>query len=68
MLAPRKFIWFKDDESRRLVIPIGGYAAYQLSSNLNIYWFENEEYMQQAQGFIHCENIDGYLIGWVDES
>ncbi len=29
-----------------------------------IYWFEKEEYMENAAKYLHCEELDGYYIGW----
>lgn len=31
-----------------------------------IYWFANEEYMEQASQYLHTEVIDGFCIGWVE--
>lgn len=29
-----------------------------------LYWFENDDYYDTASNYIHCEIIDGYLVGW----
>ena len=31
-----------------------------------LYWFENDEYYENAKSHIHCEVIDGYRVGWVE--
>lgn len=32
-----------------------------------LYWFKDNESMDKAKAYLHCEVIDGYCIGWVEE-
>lgn len=45
------------------------YLQEVIQNNANedaIYWFENEDLMEQAKPYLHCEIIDDICVGWVE--